>query len=488
MFGDALDAIGLTRLRAELGYQTPTGDGISVAQVEAANQFGTYFIDVDDPNFEGKEFTDRTGINPSPYGHSRQVGLALYGNDTGVAPDINRVDLYSAVDWYDRVIRRADTAYLGPPLLEQALVQNHSWVAYRDPDTSLDESIDILRRLDHQVQRDGTVVVVSLQNGADAGLPDLLAHAYNVISVGKSDGQHSAGISLFDEPGRFKPDLVAPRDFTSFATPLVSGAAALLLEHAGTREELAAATRPDVVKAIMLAGATKAEFPAWSRTWRQPLDPVYGAGELNVRHNHHILDAGPPGPSNQVGWTGWDAGRLDGDLPVRRYRFHVPESMMLRDFSAALTWLRRIEDGPEPGFDAQPVMADLDLRLYRVGEEDAVDESLSAIDNVEHLHQAVLGSGIYELEVRGDRAWEFGLAWRADVEARPEIVSIFRHASGQFYARARVAPGHKYSVEATGDFEGWRRVASTSATSGEIVFPLASDAAEVHSCRVVVTP
>ena len=93
---------------------------------------------------------------------------------------------------------------------------------------------EALQRLDWTVERDDSVVVVGLNNGAGTPVPPLLASAYNVLSIGRSDGRHSTGVSSFevDGVGRIKPELVAPMTATSWSTAVVSSCAALLREAA----------------------------------------------------------------------------------------------------------------------------------------------------------------------------------------------------------------------------------------------------------------
>ena len=74
----------------------------------------------------------------------------------------------------------------------------------------------------------------SLINGGGPLSVPLLSHLFNGIAVGRSDGNHEAGGTLtgYDRADRMKPEMVAPASATSYATPLVSGASALLIETA----------------------------------------------------------------------------------------------------------------------------------------------------------------------------------------------------------------------------------------------------------------
>src|SRR6185436_17639641 len=97
--------------------------------------------------------------------------------------------------------------------------------------------------------RYGTVFVCGAGNGGPVSSP---ATAYNVIAVGAYGGPSSS--STVD--GRSKPDITAPASFTSFSTPLVSGAAALLSQAAARNDGGAgtAVSAGDVktIKALLL--------------------------------------------------------------------------------------------------------------------------------------------------------------------------------------------------------------------------------------------
>ena len=98
-------------------------------------------------------------------------------------------------------------------------------------------------------------------SGAGNGTPARVnppATCYNGIGVGVSDGSSSVGPTI--DNGRGKPDIIAPGDATSFSTPHVAGAAAVLLQAAlrgdgGSDTNSAADMR--TLKALLLNGAVK---------------------------------------------------------------------------------------------------------------------------------------------------------------------------------------------------------------------------------------
>jgi len=473
--------IGLTQLRNELGRDAPTGEGVLVAMTEAAPNSGWYYIDTEDPLFAGKRFTNRSSENDSPNGHTETVGAIFYGLE-GVAPGVRDIDIYLATDWFDRAIMRSENGYKGEPQIENASVHNHSWVAYRNSAAAADSATRVLRSHDYQIDRDKFVSVVTLQNGKLNDMPELLAHAYNVITVGTSDGDHSGGMTTFDAPGRVKPDLVAPSVYTSFAAPMVSGAAALLIETSEARYELIQARRPQVIKALLMAGATKEEFPDWSRDWFRPLDPNVGVGELHVYNSHSILTNGPP-RIDAHNLQAWDYDVVEG-ADTRSYTLTVPAGHVLRDLSVVLTWHREFKDmDPGDTFEPKPIDADLDLRLRRVGVANPIDESLSKADNVEHIYQTYLGPGTYTLDISADVHRSFGIAWRSTLEKQAEIIGTELSPVGVL-VRARGTAGRTYRLETSNDLLNWQPHGNVFFNSEETIIPV-DDSNPFEACRIV---
>ena len=115
------------------------------------------------------------------------------------------------------------------PVVENRKIQNHSWIGTVDNGGTTDT--DALRRFDFAIQRDDFLAVAGVNNGSSSAVPALLANAYNAISVGLTDGNHSTGATTADGAGRGKPEIVAPSFATSFSTPLVSSAGAMLRQR-----------------------------------------------------------------------------------------------------------------------------------------------------------------------------------------------------------------------------------------------------------------
>ena len=424
------DDIGATRL-----FQTfadvPLSAGL-VTQVEAALSGANFYLpDGNHPPFAGVEIINR-GPGTGLRSHATAVGAYLYGSIEGLLPDTPTVHAYNASSWLEGNFLGFNGGAAAPQV-EPARLQNHSWVATGD-ELSAASVEEIGRRLDFAVQRDGFICVAGTNNGSSTTLPKLLVQAYNQITVGLRSGNHAAGFTAFDGVGRIKPDLVVPDFFTSYATPKVAGAAGLL--HARATEQphaLSGADLPRLVKALLLAGATKEEFGAWAQTEERPLDLRFGAGELNLLLSYRILESGRATPNAEVFGpeTGWAAGSVPGG-GRRTYFFEIPAEAGPAPFSVALAWHRLVEDGsPGPMWSPAPLpLVDLDLALHRAEQDeldpaplpgDLVALSASPVDNVEHLYAPALAPGRYALVVDSPvdaPATDYALAWRSTPAVR----------------------------------------------------------------------
>jgi hypothetical protein len=421
-----LEKIGLAALRAELGNGAPTGAGITATQVEAPLGLPTqYMPNTSLADFAGKSITDKTG-GGTVSSHATNIGQNFYGKG-GIAPGIATVDVYNANDWLDAGFLRTLSRY--EPRVETRKIQNHSWIADFSDGSDLTTAIDVLMRLDYVVNRDGVLAVAGVNNGTGSILPQVLANAYNVIAVGRSDGGSSSGGSTVDGLGRSKPDLVAPAPNTSVATSWVSGAAALLLQAGSGNPN---SQRPETIKALLMAGASKSVFDLdgltsstlddWSHSSTQPLDSRYGAGQLNIDASYHMLVAGQqsPGSLSDVLVSGWDYGSI-APLVQQTYFFTIPDDYVAASFSAVAAWNRQIAFTPGTGLNPAkltPSLANLDLKLYAADGYSLgslLEESVSTIDNIEHVFRRGLTSGHYALTISSDLPADFALAWNTDL-------------------------------------------------------------------------
>lgn len=413
---DWKDDVGFTRLNQTFTSAVPTKLTAGVTQVEAGYTTAGYYLpDSADLQFTGKAFTDKSTTTVAGASwHATNVGYFFYGSTSSLIPATTTIDIFSALDWINSI-----------PLTESRKIQNHSWIL-----DTLTSNIDATvayynKRLDYMVQTSGFVCVVGVNNGSTSSttLPQLLCQSYNTLSVGLSNGNHTAGFTAYDGTGRIKPEIVAPDpNYTSFATPKVSSAAGLLTEKVtGSPYSLAGANIPLATKAMLMAGATKEEFPSWARTTTRPIDLRYGAGELNVMLAYQTLLSSSNVASSNASLapqTAWSVATASG---THNYFFEIAAGSSNPRFSAALVWHRPVNksgNGALATYSAG-TLSNLDLKLYSVSAGTftlgaLTDSSVSTVDNIEHIYQPNLPPGRYALQVNATSgSAAYALAWRA---------------------------------------------------------------------------
>ena len=461
MCGSAVSAqpwqelIDYTKLKSRVGGAVPTGSGGIISLVEGTtggaaarsypNLSGVEFTADADPTLPdgvAVSLTDGSGVAGNGFSnHATGISTQFFGNYSSTAPGANVVVHYEAGNWLTSQLHYTTNAEPELPLFR---VQNHSWVF---SSTNVNEDLSALRRLDWQIENSDMTAVVGANNAASlsqSAHPRLLIHAYNAIGVGRSDGYHSRGTTSTYGAGRFKPDIVATHDTlisSSRSTAMVSSAAAMLHEVvAGTD-----AAKSETLKAMLLAGATKQEFAGfidtmpqsgggplrnvlnpWDRTPTRPLDDILGAGELNV-YNSYLIQLGgqyagsQAAPTVAAGSYGWDYQDHKNDSAVGDiyYSFEIADGSTAEELSIILAWNTKVTDlNSEPGTftpDTDDSVQDLNLELFDSSGAflgNLLDQSISTVDNVEHIYQTNLGAGTYTLKVSGAAEWDYGLAWR----------------------------------------------------------------------------
>jgi hypothetical protein len=517
---NGLDQTGFPELVERLGPgNQPTGAGVPVAQVEASFG-GCYAPDATRPEFAHKSLTLMSGpgsglwsgiangvgsVSLGSSSHATAVGLYWFGAPTGMAPGLAAVDVYDAGHFLgsgflngvelpteEALSRRDGTRVRGLPELLGVKIVNNSWIGSAGESTQL-----LLRKLDYAVVEQGLFVVSGVNNGAGAHEMPLLSHCFNGVCVGRSDGLHRSGDTGLgvDGPGRMKPELVAPAPFTSYCTPLVCGAAALLVQTARTHPSLASnpdAELPEVLKAVLMAGAE--HRAGWSNgapssgalrgATRHPLDPVYGADELDVDHSHWILTAGEQPAAERIrdAQVLRPAGWSEIELGSRESRWLRFEAEGVKRFVSIVAAWNRVVD-PSLGSYALP---DLDLELWRVDPQSGVTRMVgergaewfaagnvcsdSRTDNVEHLYVVDLQPGEYLLQVRRGKdelpRWRVAVAWElacgvprefGSGAARLRTRGVPARFAGEFELRVEGAVPGSVGVVVCGEGVGERR-------------------------------
>lgn len=420
---DWRDDIGYTQLAAELGAAVPTGAGIVLLHSEANTDTVTpnYLPQAGGPGafagtgaFNGKTFYAESGAGVV-MSHAQSVAAYFYANGSGIAQGATEIHNYTAGDFLTRLFSGS------MPEVMPGRVQNHSWTGSVDTATDL----QLLRGMDLVISRDGRIIAVPLNNGTGA-VPSLMGCNYHALTAGLRSGQHSRGGTTVDGSGRMKPDFVVNVDLTSYAAPTVAGSAAALLQSAvasgNTNSE-----KPEVIKAQLLAGASKRNLPQWLRqTDAAPYDAVFGAGELNIRNAYYIQQAGQNtySTSAERPARGWDAAATTSNAAGRRYFFSIPAGRYGGTFSAALTW-HRVINKVSGSFNSS--LSDLSLKLFAstgfTPDATALYSSTSSVDNVEHVFCYNLPPGQYLLQVTSATpAVNYGLAWDAQIGAGPVVL------------------------------------------------------------------
>lgn len=423
-----LDDIGLTDLRAR--DATLDGSGVTVAQVEADYiTAGDWQTDPADTGLDASKFKYFESTSPYPTGttftsskesnHANRVGALFFGLTTGtkgingIAPEVASIDMYSASYHPNSIV--------SDQVSTDAKVINYSFVF-----TTQSDNIDLV--YDSYATRYNALFCNGIFTDAnnDPAVTTLItspASSYNCIAVGVVNDVNIT--SLAD--GRSKPDIVAPSNgslanYTSYTTPVVSGAATLLIQSANrgdadTAENIETesdASDIRTIKALLLNSATKPS--GWSHTSTHPLDTTNGAGILEVNQAQLQLAAGkysetvddsltisgadhlPPSNSNNTASnTGWNLSSLTNSRVQGQWRDATDHYFFNCDaanastfnLTATLAWNRNLN---------RTNINNLDLFLYK---EDGtlVASSVSTVDNVEHLYELALDPGRYVLQV-----------------------------------------------------------------------------------------
>ncbi len=409
------DHLKIPRARQAHGRRgIPTGRGIIVAQVEGAPS--SYAPNTKDQHFRGVRFIALEGQG-RPSGHATFAAKQIFGK-TGVAPGVKLVYNMSYRGFLNKHCLNAASAL--PPTAGKAKVYTHSWIlsakgAYAN---------DILNRIDYLIDTQDVIMVVGVNNGSKTSVPPLLAGAYNVISVGTWTGNNSNGYTPIGiaGPGRCKPEVVGPSSKTSFATPMVAGVAARLLEKAYGQKDKTW-RKSEVIKALILGGAES--FGGFKTEKGKPLSKQIGAGRVRFDRSYLMQIAGNQ-KSGLIKQT--NAWSYRSSRKGQSYTYAFTLRGTCPQLSATLVWNRQVAGKTlvhpktkQKQWVSKTALADFDLELIHIdsrGNQRVIQSSKSKIDNVERITANKLKAGRYKLIVkRADKlpfVWDYALAWRMD--------------------------------------------------------------------------
>lgn len=478
---DYLDDVGFDDLQTELaenGRTVPDGSGVVVAQIEAEASDGDYLPNEDLAEFDGKTFEDLSGLpcddaeTDCVSGHAGKVGEYFYGNTLSMAGGITDIHIYEALHWIYTDYLAIGYTFGGNPiqpvydvntsnlnnsdLSSPARVMNHSWVGSSDGINA-----DVLRRVDFLAEADQSIQVAAVNNGSTQNA--LMAGAYNVITVGRTDGSHATETVSVDDlyvAGRTCPLLVVPTSPSSYTSPVV-GAACALLVQTGADDGVVSLTDPvataitdrsgntirtaassALVKAVLMAGArrvtqnsTDADIsdyrsdPETNQTG-SGLDSRYGAGQLNIYDSYKILVGGEfnsleddASSGGIIDGFGFDVdpefGGVNGSNREARYFFTAEAGH--RRLYASLAWHLAVDGGSVLNWDGAAELYDLDLFLYDITNPDVpllVAASQSRAENTENIWTALVPGRSYLMKVLASSEQDFhrdySLCWRME--------------------------------------------------------------------------
>jgi hypothetical protein len=412
-----LNAVGFTVLNSVT--TNLNGSGVRVAQVEADySTNGQFEVNPGAAYFSGARFkyisTASTATSfPNSIGtespHADLVGQVFYGLTTGLATNVAHVDNYEvggflSVTETSLLLTTNYTATLPDSDIADPVV-NQSFI-FETSNTNLQKAIDTA--YDNYAVQYNTLFVSAIGNSGPVSPP---ATCYNGLGVGAYGGISSYGPTL--DNGRAKPDLVGPAQETSFAAPLVAGAAAVLIQ-AGLQGNGGTDTNSAVsictLRALLINGAIKPV--GWTNISPSPLDANYGAGVLNLFESYEQLTGGKHGytvaasvtrgaahpPTEATGTepvlSGWDFNTntsAAGD-EINHYYFNVTNGAAGAHFTttATLAWNRH---------QNQTAINNLSLFLYNTANSNLLASSISTVDNMQQVWVPRLPAGRYDLQV-----------------------------------------------------------------------------------------
>lgn len=303
---------------------------------------------------------------------------------------------------------------------------------------------------------------VSFQNPATGAIPgsrarvDILAPGDD-LKLAYYGGSTGGNTGLSDSTGGSTDSYADFRQGTEFASAIVAGGAALVVDYAKGNYASRNAWDARVVKAVLLNSADK--IAGWNNNQvpgaggvmitTQALDLVRGAGALNLRRafdqfrvgadrTNGTGSGGLPGAGGSVHAIGWDYANVTSSA-TNNYIIDQP-LLGGTTLTVTLNWFVNrtagFGDGDTNTFDAS--MANLDLEVWRVegGILTAlIATSKSAFSNTEHLHLVLGSDGEYAIRVKwtgylynrvsDPNNVDYGLAWYATAIPAPPACACF---------------------------------------------------------------
>lgn len=290
---------------------------------------------------------------------------------------------------------------------------------------------------------------VSFQNPATGAVPgtrarvDILAPGDD-LKLAYYGGSTGGNTGLPDPTGGANDSYADFRQGTEYASAIVAGAAALVVDYAKDRyASNSKSWDARVIKSVLLNSADK--IAGWNNNMvpgaggvmltTQALDLARGAGALNLNRTFEQFRAGPdrttgtgvggePGTGGSVKAIGWDYGNVTSAASCN---YMIDRALAAGStLTITLNWFANrtagFGDDETNTFDASFV--NLDLEVWRVVDgvmTTMLATSKTSFGNTEHLHLTLASEGEYAIRVKwtaflynrvGDPAnIDYGLAW-----------------------------------------------------------------------------
>ena len=474
IYGDWRDSADFPQLQDYAGASLPDGDGLTVAMTEAVTLAG-YFL----PNGSSSVLSNTNIVNIDNHpatgtsSHATNVASRFYGPNNSLTPSVETANIRNATDFLSNFL-----GITGQVRASTEPVMSHAYIFEARGSLTIDQAAELIKRFDFFSASSEVINVIGMDNGNSDDIPEGWGAAYNSISVGLTDGNHSSGGTPadYENPGRQKPDIVVNETLTSWSTGAISSSSLLLIDKASEQSD-ADAVHPETIKAALLTGATKEEFPTWSQSSTAPLDTTFGAGEVNIFNSYRIIEQ-TNSATGSVFYRGWARNSVTTEQ-TRVYTFTTPISNTPLTLSSTLIWQRPVTE-TSSGFSTTYSYEDLpNLQLELLDSSNALIQlSDSALDNVEHIWNTELQPNTsYSLRVSSSSdSSDFSLAWRVDGVTDIQLLkpdtqlSISRGSSSVTLSSTNLIANTLYTVQRSTDLKTWNDITTFTPVSSTATF------------------